>query len=183
MTQKSGNIILVKDLHNDKASNARAKTGKVKESDIEELQRVINDKIKQDGGVNNFHYIQSEDQKEIYGAFYQNDSMRDIFQTYGTQLFIDSTFKLNKNDYPVIVFVVSDHNRESRIVGFALVAFERQIIIDSVFDFFIKLNKTEILRAVMIDKDLKEDSAIATAFPQARVLYCFWHVRNTFAKK
>jgi hypothetical protein len=34
----------------------------------------------------------------------------------------------------------------------------------------------------MIDKDLKEDSAIAKAFPNARVLYCFWHNEKTFRK-
>ena len=27
----------------------------------------------------------------------------------------------------------------------------------------------------MIDKDLKEDAAISEAFPNAIILYCFWH--------
>jgi hypothetical protein len=74
-----------------------------------------------------------------------------------------------------VVFVVADHNLKSRIVGFALVAFERQLVIDTVFGFFAKLNDTSDLRAVMIDKDLKEDSAISKAMPNARILYCLWH--------
>ena len=35
---------------------------------------------------------------------------------------------------------------------------------------------------VMIYKDLKEDSAIQKAFPEAQVLYCTWHNENTFKK-
>jgi hypothetical protein len=108
--------------------------------------------------------------------------MRDLFQTYGNVLFVDGTYKLNKIDYPCIVLVVTDHNRQSRIVGFALVAFERQIIIDTVLDYFRQLNDTSHLKVVMIDKDLKEDSAVTKAFPNAQKLYCFWHNEKTFKK-
>ncbi len=133
-------------------------------------------------GVNNFHYIQNQEQDEIYGIFYQNQRMRDLFKTYGNVLFIDGTYKLNKVNYPCVVFVVTDHNRESRVVGFALIAFERQLIVDVVLDYFKQLNDTSHLKAVMIDKDLKEDSAISKAFPDARILNCFWHNEKTFKK-
>ena len=34
----------------------------------------------------------------------------------------------------------------------------------------------------MIDKDMKEDTSIARAFPDTRILYCFWHNEKTFQK-
>jgi hypothetical protein len=47
--------------------------------------------------------------------------MKNLFKTYGTVLFIVGTYKLNKQHFPVINFVVTDHNRKSRVVGFAIV--------------------------------------------------------------
>jgi hypothetical protein len=175
LSEKSGRLIKPKDLHNLNAKECLP--------EMVELQRVIDEQIIEDEGVDNFSYILDDSGDEIYGAFYQNDHMRNIFQTYGTELFVDSTFNLNRNDFPCVVFAVADHNRQSRVVGFALVAYERQIIIDSVLEFFAKLNDMTILQAVMIDKDLKEDSAITKAFPQARVLYCNWHTEKTFRKR
>ena len=35
---------------------------------------------------------------------------------------------------------------------------------------------------VMIDKDLKEESAILKSFPMAQIRYCFWHNEKTFRK-
>ena len=43
-------------------------------------------------------------------------------------------------------------------------------------------NETSSVKVAMIDKDLKEDSAIQKAFPEAQVLYCTWHNENTFKK-
>jgi hypothetical protein len=34
----------------------------------------------------------------------------------------------------------------------------------------------------MIDKDLKEEAVVSETFPNAQILYCFWHNQNTFKK-
>ena len=109
--------------------------------------------------------------------------MKQLFKTYGHLTFIDGSYCLNDDDFPVILFVVSDHNRESRIVGFSIVACERQIIMDVVLDHFKQFNDTSTIKIAMIDKDLKEESAITKAFPDAKIVYCFWHVEKCFARK
>ena len=72
--------------------------------------------------------------------------MRRIFSTYSKVTFIDGTYVLNKENFPCINFVVTDHNREARVVAFALVACERQIVVDIVLDYFKKLNNTKLYR-------------------------------------
>ena len=93
------------------------------------------------------------------------------------------TYVLNKENFTIINFVVTDHNRQSRIVGFAIVACERQIVVDAIMSYFKILNDTSMVQVAMTDKDLKEDTAISKAFPKARILYCFWHNENTLRKR
>ena len=56
--------------------------------------------------------------------------------------------------------MITNHDRKSRVVAFALVACERQIIIDTVLNYFKILNENSSVNKAMIDKDLKEDSAL-----------------------
>ena len=122
MTKKSGKIVIPKDLFN------LLPRKKITESEATKLQSVIEKQNKIDG-KNNFHYIQNEEGDEFYGLFYQNNRMKSLFKTYSSVTFIDGTYLLNQENFPVINFVVTDHNRQSRVVAFALVACERQITI------------------------------------------------------
>lgn len=176
LSEKCNKIILAKDLHN------LANSASTFKSDSLQLQESIQKQIKRDDGKNFFHYIQNSDQTELYGIFYQSNRMRSIFKTFGRIVFIDGTYGINKNNYPVIVFTVTDHNRNSRIIGFAIIAYERIVVLDVVLDYFKKLNDTSIIQSVMIDKDMKEDACIQKAFPIAQILYCFWHNEKTFKR-
>ena len=131
MSKKAGKIILAKDLFNMKPRT------QINESEAKKLQEVINKQIAVDG-TNNFHYIQNEEGGEFYGLFYQNNRMKSLFKTYSTITFIDGTYSLNKENFPCINFVVTDHNRQSRVVAFAIAACERQIVIDIILNYFSK---------------------------------------------
>ena len=55
---------------------------------------------------------------EFYGLFYQSSRMNCIYKTYSKVTFIDGTYVINEENFACINFVVTDHNRESRVVGF-----------------------------------------------------------------
>ncbi len=129
MSRESGKIILARDIHNLKPRTLNTSEGA-------KLQDIIEQQIKLDQGHNYFHYIQNKDGSEFYGLFYQNQRMKNIFKTYGSIMFIDGTYKLNNQHFPVINFVVTDHNRKSRVVGFAVVACERLVILKCILDYF-----------------------------------------------
>ena len=73
-------------------------------------KKVIDKQTKIDGKIR-FHYIQNEEGDEFYGLFYQNNRMKSLFKTYTSVTFIDGTYLLNQENFPVINFVVTDHNR------------------------------------------------------------------------
>ena len=135
-----------------------------------------------DNNQDNFSYAYSS-QKELYIVFYQNDNMRATYAQYGTTLYIDGTYKLNKNDYTCTVWVVKDCHGHSQIVAFALMPVEREITLYSVCEFFKSTNNITKTQVIMIDKDLKEDRFLSESFPGARIVYCQWHVQEIFKKK
>jgi hypothetical protein len=47
-------------------------------------------------------------------------------------MFIDGTYKVNRKNFPLIIFVVT--NRQLRIVGVLIVACERLVILDVVLE-------------------------------------------------
>ena len=103
--------------------------------------------------------------------------MKNFFKTYSSVTFIDVTCLFNQENFPVVNFVVKDHNRQSIIFAFTWVALELQIIIDAVLNYFEILDNTSTVMVVLIDKDLKEDFATQKAFPKS--LYFSWHNENT----
>ena len=139
---------------------------KITESETSKFQSVIDNKTKIDG-INHFHYIQNEEGDEFYGLFYQNNRMKNFFKTYSSVTFIDVTCLFNQENFPVVNFVVKDHNRQS-------------ITIDAVLNYFEILDNTSTVMMVLIDKDLKEGFAAQKAFPKS--LYFSWHNENTLKK-
>jgi len=170
-------FIIAKDIHNLKSNKEK----ELNDKDSIKLKKEIQQQIKRDGNKNYFHFIQSKE--ELYGVFYQTNKMRNLIQTFGEILFVDGTYKLNKHNYPVILFIVTDQNRHSRIVGVAIIAFERQLVLKCILDFFKSLNETKVIKYIMIDKDLKEDNVLSEAIPHATLLYCFWHVEKIFIRR
>jgi hypothetical protein len=135
-------------------------------------------------GPENFSYVTSNDDKlELYGVFYQNDYMRKLYQEYGNVLFMDFTYDTNKNKYPQLTLTVLDNNLTSRIVGMAWAAYEREILVKELLQFFVDKNDTTITKVVMIDKDLKEYRILKLKLPHVIVLFCNWHVSKTFLKR
>ena len=140
MSKKADKVVLAKDLYNLKSRS------KIPENDAAQLQVIIDSQIKMDNGKNYFNFMQNEQGDEFYGLFYQNNRMKSLFQTYGAITCIDGTYNINKQHFPCINFVVTDHNRQSRVVAYALLTCERLAIMNIVLQYFKLLNDTDLIR-------------------------------------
>ena len=69
--------------------------------------QIVNQKVQEDGDTF-FLYAYNKENKQVYIIYYQNNTMKDNFAKYGDIIYVDSTYKLNKNRYPVTLFVVKD---------------------------------------------------------------------------
>jgi len=148
-----------------------------------ELKKVVDNQIKTDGG-DYFSYVHSkDDKKELYGILYQDPYMKKLYKAYGDSLHFDFTYDTNTSEYPSMVMTVLDNNLTSRIVGIALSAYEREILTGALMDFFLANNDHRITEIITIDKDLKEARVLSEKFPNARILYCTWHVGKIFERR
>ena len=125
--------------------------------------KTIKKQIEADGGINYFSYATGSDH-ELNVIFYQNANMKKWYASYGQVLYVDSTYKLTDRNYSCSVFVVQDSAGKSKIVAFALMSFEREIILDSIVKFFKAANNITLTKVIMIDKDLKEDKVLTVSF-------------------
>lgn len=91
---------------------------------------------------------------------YQNDHMRDLAHKYGQVLFIDGTYKVNRNDYALYFFSVKDGNGSCQVVYAAFTANEQQQSLGIIFESFSDMNDLYHIETIMIDKDLKEVNKI-----------------------
>lgn len=93
--------------------------------------------------------------------------MKELYRKFGQILFIDGTYKLNRNNYPVYVIAVQDNHGNSQIIAIAITAYERIVSIRSIFDRFVSTNDISITKTIMIDKDLKEFAVLRVSFELA----------------
>ena len=66
--------------------------------------------------ANYFKYALDEKTDRIALIFYQTPHMQQFYSKYGQVLFIDGTYKVNRNDYSFYLTVVEDHNANSQVV-------------------------------------------------------------------
>jgi hypothetical protein len=127
--------------------------------------QIIEDRIQKDGS-NFFKIIENEEKKELYAIYYQNNNMKELYAKYGDTIFVDSTYKLNRNKYPCLVIAVHDNNNCTHIVATAILAYERKHLLDQVIEVFVKDNSAYVNKTkhIMIDKDLKELTSYNSSF-------------------
>lgn len=142
----------------------------------------MNTRIEKDK-QNNFRLIYDEEtSKTLLMVYYQNIEMKKLYSQYGEILFIDGTYSLNKNNYPLYLIAVRDCNGNSQVVAFAIVAYERQLILDKFIELFSKMNPMEKTFSIMIDKDLTEWNVLSKYIPNAGIYFCKFHCEQIFSR-
>jgi hypothetical protein len=93
MSEETGKLVSTKDVQNIfgnyKNPNKQAQTS---EDQMNLLKKVISQQIEIDK-ADHFAIGHNKDKKNMYVLFYQNDSIKELYEKFGEILFIDGTFK------------------------------------------------------------------------------------------
>ncbi len=120
---------------------------------------------------------------ELQAVCWQTNEMLDKYRRYGEVLFVDTTYKLNIERFPLLVFLVEDGVGCGIPVLFAFVKNETSNILTSIVEWFCSQNDGSITRVVIVDKDLTLLSALQKLFKDSNVLLCHFHVLKYIRKK
>lgn len=183
MSKKTGKWLMTRDIWNVRTKYLTSQNSKDRVNHpLKQFEQEMNSRIEIDNH-NYFRLIYDEETSNtLLMVYYQNQEMKTMFAQYGEIIFVDGTYSLNKHNYSVYIIAVRDCNGNSQIVAFAIVAYERQLILDKFIELFVKMNSIEPTMAVMIDKDLTEWNVLTKYLPNASVFICKFHCEQTFKR-
>jgi zinc finger SWIM domain-containing protein 3 len=125
-----------------------------------------------------------DSQHQALGIVFQTSGMRKMIEKFPQIILVDATYCTNASNYKLFSFMVTDAFGRGQFVQHAFVSNESKDVMVKVLKIFKQNNPASTETCVfMIDKDLKEDSALQEVFPNARVLLCHFHVRKWFNTK
>ena len=118
------------------------------------------------------------------GIFFQDHTMRTIYDSYPEILLFDATYKLTELRMPLYLLMAIDGNGHSEIVGLYLTVSENATSLQEMLQSFKKVNAAWVRTSViMTDKDLTERKTLSEEFPDAALQLCLFHTLRSFKRE
>ncbi|KAE8960500.1 hypothetical protein PF011_g30070 [Phytophthora fragariae] len=103
--------------------------------------------------------------------------MRSIVDSFPEVLQMDCTHKTNKYNYQLLAMVAMDQFGHGQPVQYSLLETNADWHMAKCLDHFKRANEHwRFVRIVIVDKDMHEVEVVRQKLPEARVLYCHFHV-------
>lgn len=118
------------------------------------------------------------------GLFYQDHTMRTVYNNYPEVLLFDATYKLTELRMPLYVLMAIDGNGHSEIVGIYLTVSESAASLQEMLVAFKRFNEAWPRTCViMTDKDMTERRTLSVEFPAAALQLCLFHTLRSFKRE
>ncbi|XP_052126010.1 zinc finger SWIM domain-containing protein 3-like isoform X2 [Frankliniella occidentalis] len=182
LADESSKKLTARDISNLRASMKKAEMGGLTEEEklLDTLQQLA------DRDPTSTIHLGQDDKRLLEFLFFQTSSMKNTLRKYPTLVIVDTTYKVNKNQMPVVVFMAMDGQGSGRVVGYAFVHNELKTTLHKVLDCLkasMGEETTDKIKVFVVDKDYSEIGAIKEVFPNARIQLCDFHVSKLFTKK
>ncbi|MFO0001750.1 MAG: transposase, partial [bacterium] len=89
---------------------------------------------------------------------------------------MDSTYKVNIENYVLYVFLCQDSNLNGIPVACCYMRNETNTNMRFMYESFSERYETDKVEMIMVDKDLQNIDLIPESFPSAKILICTFHV-------
>ena len=127
--------------------------------------------------------VEVDDSKNVDLVYIQTGEMREQHNKYPEILFVDTTYNVNIEAYPLLTMMVEDGDGRGKPVAYCIQRSEAKVNLEKILDYFCRTNDTSKTKIVMVDKDLTEISVLKSKLPSATILLCKFHVMKYFKKK
>lgn len=120
--------------------------------------------------------ILTDNDDEVQAVCFMSGQMQRLYREYGQVLFIEATYKVDIEGFPLLVFLVEDGTGIGVPVLFGFVKHETTDILHNVLEWFTESVDIAVTRVIMVDKDLKMLNLLQATFSKSTVLLCRFHV-------
>ena len=145
------------------------------------LEDVVDELTQKDSNATTF--IEVDEDKNLDLLFIQTSEMKEMFEKSPNMIFMDNTYNVNIEGYPLNVILVDDENGNGKPVAYTYMRRETKENLTRVMEIFGEYNDISKINVVMIDKDLTEISVLREKLPNAHIQLCSFHVIKYFKTK
>jgi len=127
--------------------------------------------------------IEKVEDKNVKGIFVMTASMKRLYSYYHDVIFLDSTCKTNKSDYPLVVIGGIDHNNKNIVLGFGFLRTEDNNSYKWFLSQLLKCTEGTEPGTILTDFDPAIAHAIEHTFKTTNHLLCEWHFMQNLKKQ
>ena len=121
---------------------------------------------------------------EVTVIYLQTTEMKHAVEDYPEAMMLDATYATNNRKMPLLSVMVVNGHGTGLVAAQALVCNEKRETILTFLDVYRENNPAaKSAQVFLIDKDFSEFILIRKLWPDAAVMYCLFHVMQTFKKK
>ena len=115
--------------------------------------------------------------------YIQTAEMIEQYKKYPEIMFMDTTYNVNLEGYPLFAIMVEDGDGRGKPVAYCFIRSETKENIEQCLTHFCNFNDVSQSKVIMVDKDLTEINALKSKIPDAEILLCKFHIMKYFKKK
>ncbi len=122
-------------------------------------------------------HVADDENSTLKMVYIQTEEMKKNMVKYPETGFLDSTYRVNLENYCIYAVVVMDENGFGQPASVAFLSDERAETLRCFFQTFKKNNPSwEMLKTIFVDKDFTQKLVLENEFPKSKVLLCSFHV-------
>ena len=104
--------------------------------------------------------VEVDDSKNEDLVYIQTGEMREQCIKYPEFFFVDTTYNVNVEAYPLLTMMVEDGDGRGKPVAYCFQRSETKVNLEKILDYFCRTNDTSKTKIVMVDKDITEISVL-----------------------
>ncbi|XP_062014022.1 protein FAR1-RELATED SEQUENCE 5-like [Rosa rugosa] len=129
-----------------------------------------------------YHAMQLDSEEQITNLFWADAKMIIDYGQFGDVVSFDTTYKVNKSNRPLAVFVGFNHHRETIIFGVALMYDETADSFIWLFETFLRAMSGKAPKTIFTYQDAAMAKALRHDMPDSYHRLCKWHMMQNAIK-
>ncbi|XP_010277968.1 PREDICTED: protein FAR1-RELATED SEQUENCE 5-like isoform X2 [Nelumbo nucifera] len=156
------------------------RTGKMERGEAGGILQYFEDRQSQDPSF--IYAIQLDQAELITNVFWADAQMIADYAHFGDVVCFDTTFRINKENRPFVVFVGVNNYKKMVIFGAALLYDETTETFEWLFKVFLKKMGGKKPNTILTDDDATMEKAINLVLPESHHRLCVWHMYHNAVK-
>ncbi|XP_051120542.1 protein FAR1-RELATED SEQUENCE 5-like isoform X2 [Andrographis paniculata] len=122
------------------------------------------------------YFIQVDEDDKITNIFWVDGWMKASYDDFGDVVSFDTTYRKNKENRPLALFVGVNHHKQTVVFGAALLYDETIPSFEWLFDTFASIMGGKKPVTILTDEDDAMANALVARWPETHHKLCIWHI-------